>query len=98
MLHLMAAVEYYQLLDWSCLIHLFASSQDFSEGKVMWQYIRTVNRWASVNPICFLNQMFLSDCYNYACPVSDKIKIVLFEYFIAFISILQYMVNWLKLF
>ena len=28
----------------------------------------------------------------------DKIKLVLFEYFIAFISILQYMVNWLKLF
>ena len=28
----------------------------------------------------------------------DKTKIVLFEYCIAFISILQYMVTWLKLF
>ena len=28
----------------------------------------------------------------------DKTKIVLFEYFIASMSILQYMVNWLKLF
>ena len=28
----------------------------------------------------------------------DKTMMVLFEYFIAFISILQYMVNWLKLF